>query len=260
VFILESNGHNAVPNDWRFSVQRWPLSKLQYDGVSLLHIIRRHDWDNLNSVSMRLSLRQYNSTRRRRVMCTPRLECKLCENSIRSVASENWCPMRCTQYFPREAVRAVQTKMWSADHALRKRMKLQVHRNTYEVDKRKVLSLEGHEVCLIVWSIIHSISRANFYQFKGYSTCGMYASYHGNQGTKKRWVARWHACASLAAMIEGATDLMPHRFRTLPSGERVVKCVLPSRTKWKDLQHCINEVFFLFTGYCIHIDGLRWPP
>jgi hypothetical protein len=58
---------------------------------------------------------------------------------------------------------AVQTEMWCADHALRKHMKLQVHRNTYEVDKRKVLLLEGHEVCLNEWSIIHSVSRANFY-------------------------------------------------------------------------------------------------
>jgi hypothetical protein len=67
-------------------------------------------------------------------------------------------------------------------------------------------------------------------------------------------------CYSLAAMIEGATDLMPHKFRMLPSGERVVEHVLPSGTKWKDLQHRINEVLFFFTGYCIHIDGLRRPP
>jgi hypothetical protein len=189
VFILESNGHNAVFDDWRFSVRRWPLSKKQYDGVSLLCIIRKHDQDNLNSVSTRLSLRQYNSTRRRRVMCTTRIERKLCENSIYSVASENCCPMRCMQYFPREAIRAVRTEMWSIDHALRKHMKLQVHRNTYEVDGSKVLLLEGHEVCLIAWSIIHSVSRADFYRFKRYSIHGMCALYHGNRGTKKQWIA-----------------------------------------------------------------------
>jgi hypothetical protein len=101
-------------------------------------------------------------------------------------------------------------------------MKLQVHRNTYEVDGRKVLSLEGHEACLIAWSIIHSVSRVDFYRFKGYSTRGMCASHHGNRGTKKRRVAIRQAWASMAAMIVGAADLMPHRFRTLPSGERVL--------------------------------------
>jgi hypothetical protein len=193
-------------------------------------------------------------------MCTTHLERKLCKNSIRSVASENCYPMRSTQHFPLWAVKAVRTEMWSADHALRKHMKLQVHRNTYEVDGHKILSLEGHQVCLIAWSIIHSVPRADFYRFKGYSTRGMHTSHHGNWGTKKRRVATRQACASLAAMIEEAADLMPRKFRTLPSRERVVERVLPSGTKWKDLQHHINEVFTLFMGYYIHIDGLRQPP
>jgi hypothetical protein len=80
-------------------------------------------------------------------MSTTRLECKLCENSIRSVASENYYPMSCRQHFPCEDVKVVRTEMWSGDHALRKHMKLQVHRTAYEVDGRKVVSLEGHEVC-----------------------------------------------------------------------------------------------------------------
>jgi hypothetical protein len=177
-------------------------------------------------------------------MSTTRLERKLYENSIHSVARENCCPMSCTQHFPREVVKVVRTKMWSDDHALRKHMKLQVHRTAYEVDGRKVVFLEGHEVCVNAWSIIHSISRADFYWFKGYAARGMRASHHGNRGTKKRRVATRQACASLFAMIEVAADLMPHKFRTLPSGERVIECVLPSGTKWKDLQHHINEVLF----------------
>jgi hypothetical protein len=117
------------------------------------------------------------------------LEYKLCENSIHSVASKNCCPMSCTQYFPREAVKVVRTKMWSSDHALRKHMKLQVHRTAYEVDGRNVVSLEGHEVCVNAWYIIHSVSRADFYWFKGYAAHGMRASHHGNRETKKRQVA-----------------------------------------------------------------------
>jgi hypothetical protein len=122
-------------------------------------------------------------------MSISRLERKICENSIRSVASENCCPMSCTQHFPREAVKVVRTEMWSGDHVLRKHMKLQVHRTTYDVDGRKVVSLKGHEVCVYAWSIIHSISRTDFYRFKRYATHGMRASHHGNRGTKKRRVA-----------------------------------------------------------------------
>jgi ribosomal protein L34E len=165
--------------------------------------------------------------------------------------------MSYTQHFPRHAVKVVQTKMWSGDHALRKHMKLEVHRNAYEVHGHKVVSLEGHEVCLNTWSIIHSVSRADFYRFKGYSTHGMHTSHHGNRGTKKRRVATRQACASLAAMIEGVANLMPHKFRTLPSGERVIERILPSGTKWKDLQHHINEVLFLVMGHYIHFYVLK---
>jgi hypothetical protein len=35
---------------------------------------------------------------------------------------------------------------------------------------------------------------------------------------------------------------MPYKFRTLPTGERVVERVLLARTKWKDLQHRVNEI------------------
>jgi hypothetical protein len=110
-----------MTGDSPYDVGPFPVSR--NEGVSLLHIFQRHEQENLNSSSMRLSLRQYNSTRMQ-VMSTTRLERKLCENSIRSLASENCCPMSCTQYFPREAVKVVRTEMWSGDHALRKHMKL----------------------------------------------------------------------------------------------------------------------------------------
>ena len=70
----------------------------------------------------------------------------------------------------------------------------------------------------------------------------MRASHHGNWGTKKRRATMQQAFASLFAMIECSADLMPHKFRTLPTGKRVVKRVLPTRIKWKDLQHRVNEV------------------
>jgi hypothetical protein len=63
------------------------------------------------------------------------------------------------------------------------------------------------------------------------SAQGMRASHHGNWGTKKRRTATQQAFVSLSAMIECSADLMPHKFRTLPTGERVVERVLPARTK-----------------------------
>lgn len=118
-----------------------------------------------------------------------RLERRIFENSILSMASACCCSMKCTEYFLREVVMALRTEMWSTDHALQKHMKLQVHRNAYEVDSRKVGLLENYEVCLNAWYTIHSISRVDFYQFKRNFVHGMYVSHHGNQGTKKRRIA-----------------------------------------------------------------------
>jgi hypothetical protein len=70
---------------------------------------------------------------------TTRLERKIFEDSTLSIASACCCSMRCIQHFPREAVKALQTEMWSVDHALRKHMKLQVHRNAYKVVRRRVV-------------------------------------------------------------------------------------------------------------------------
>ena len=68
-----------------------------------------------------------------------RLEGKVSENSIFSVVSARCCSMRCTQHFLREAEEALRMEMWSADHALWKHMKLQVHRNAYKVERRRVV-------------------------------------------------------------------------------------------------------------------------
>ena len=49
---------------------------------------------------------------------------------------------------------------------------------------------------------------------------------------------------TLFAMIEYSIDLMPHKFHILPTGEQIIECIFPTATKWKDLQHRINEVMF----------------
>jgi hypothetical protein len=139
-----------------------------------------------------------------------RLERKVSGKSILSVVSARCCSMRSTQHFLQEAVKALRTEMWSADHVLRKHMKLQVHRNAYEVERRRVVSLENFEVCLNAWYIIHSVSKADFYRFKQNSMQGMHASHHGNRGTKKRRTTMQQAFTSLSAMIECSADLMPH--------------------------------------------------
>jgi hypothetical protein len=182
-------------------------------------------------------------------MSTICLEQKLCENFIRFVARENCFLKSCIEDFSHEAVKVVQTKMWFTDYALRKYMKLQVHRNAYKVDGHKVISLEGQEIYLIAWSIIYSISGADIYRIKGFSMNGM--------RTKKRQIATWQACASLSAVIEGAADLMLYKFHKLPNRECVVEHILLSRTKWKDLQYCINEVLFLLPVYYIYFDGFK---
>jgi hypothetical protein len=43
IYILESNGHSPVPEDWRFSVRRWPIRYVIYDGVGLFFQLQKYN-------------------------------------------------------------------------------------------------------------------------------------------------------------------------------------------------------------------------
>jgi hypothetical protein len=63
---------------------------------------------------------------------------------------------------------------------------------------------------------------------------GMRADQHGNVGMAKPQTHTLQATATLHLMLEWLVDHMPHKMRTLETGEKVVSKCLPSSWWWKD--------------------------
>ena len=64
---------------------------------------------------------------------------------------------------------------------------------------------------------------------------------HGNLGSKKPRMHTLQATATLRTMIVSDADRMPHKTRTLESGEKVPAMVLPSAFLWSAQLPQINE-------------------
>ena len=246
VCILNSLAPAEVPPGWRFSLRRWPLRSVMHDGVSLWNQARRHKQiqDALfESMRPRKGLRKYDSSRVPALMTQRRRDHVVGDASIRSVATVDCCGKKCCQLFPRDKIKSLRQEMWLADFRMRSAKKLEVHRNIH-MDGRghKMVTLENVEVCCKAWYTIHAISKADFYRFRNYSSLGRRSSFHGNYGTKKPREATRQAAATLSTLIVPLADAMPHKTRTLPSGEKVVQMVLPAGTKWKTILVDVNDV------------------
>jgi len=140
-------------------------------------------------------------------------------------------------------MKAIREEMWLGDFRLRSSKKLDVHRGVHVNETgRKVITLESIDVCCTAWYIIHGVSKAEFYRQAVYAKEGRRSRNHGNLGLKKPREATKQATATLATIIVPLADAMPHKTRTLPTGEKVVEKVLPAGTKWKDLLLDVNAV------------------
>jgi hypothetical protein len=84
--------------------------------------------------------------------------------------------------------------------------------------------------------------KGRFYRFRNYSLQGRRSRFHDNSGTKKPREATLQAAATLSTIIMPLAEAMPHKTRTLPSGEKIVQMVLPTGTKWKNILVDVNEV------------------
>jgi hypothetical protein len=246
VCIMNSLLPLEVPVTWRFSLRRWPLRRVLHDEVSLWDHGRRHEQTQatlLANTRPRKGLRKYDSSRAPRGDKESRRARILGDESIRLVSAKDCCARRCCQFFQREKIRSMRQEMWLADFRMRSAKKLEVHRNLH-IDNHghKVVTLENVEVCCTAWYTIHAVSKADFYRFRKYSASGRRSRFHGNSGTKKPREATLQASATLSTIIVPLADAMPHKTRTLASGEKVVQMVLPTGTKWKNILTDINEV------------------
>ena len=246
VCILNSLRPLEVPLTWRFSLRRWPLRRVLHEEVSLWDHGRRHEQVQSTLISNtrpRKGLRRYDSSRVPPEDKERRRDRVLGDDSIRLVSAKDCCAKRCCQIFPREKIKSLRQEMWLADFRMRSAKKLEVHRNLHlDAHGHKVVTLENVEVCCTAWYTIHAVSKADFYRFRKYSSLGRRSRFHGNAGTKKPREATLQASATLSTIIVPLADAMPHKTRTLSTGEKVVQMVLPTGTKWKNILTDINEV------------------
>ena len=188
----------------------------------------------------------------------PKKEALLTMQAITEVSTKTCCQKNCLQPFPQGQIQAIPSQLHvDGGVKFRKFQLLQVHKQIHPgIDGKDVVTLEGVDVCPAAWRAIHGVSKAIFYRYREMSKVGMRAEEHGNLGTKKPRMHTLQATATLWLLIKNEADRMPHKSRTLESGEKVPAMVFPSTFQWSDQMEEINDVNESFNLQPISSSGL----
>ena len=225
-------------------------------------ITKIHKYNEAINISRRrpqVSVCAYSSSRERTEPTRPlKKESLLTPEAIISVAAKICCRQNCLQPFPRGQIQAIRSQLHVHGGVyFRKSRLLEVHRQTHlDRNGREMITLGGVEVCPTAWCAIHGVSRATFYRYKGMAQEDKQPEHHGNLGLKKPRTHTLQATATLRLMVEKEADAMPHKLRTLESGEKVSSMVLPSAFRWKDKLKEINDVNASFDLSHVSTSGL----
>ena len=124
---------------------------------------------------------------------------------------------------------------------------------------RKLITLDGVDVCQTAWWKIHGVSHATYMVYRRKPRMDFVSSVHGNAGflCPRKHVVQ--AEASMQSVSRMNVDLMPHQMKSLGAGRQDVHMVLPSDLNWKRMQEDMNEVisfafvplFFFFFYYWV---------
>jgi hypothetical protein len=117
----------------------------------------------------------------------------------------------------------------------------------------RVVTLEGEEVYLCRRQ---HLCETTFYLYAGYAAEGRPAQKHGNSGLRKPRAHTVQATTTLRCILDRSADHMPHRSRTLLSGEKVVSKVLPATWKWKESIPELNTVNSTFGLQDVSVSNL----
>jgi hypothetical protein len=247
VQIAESLCEEDVPSVWMWSMHSWDIKRVFLNGVSLYDHDQTHIYNtamNASNQRVRKGVRSYESSRERiESGVPPKKESLLTIEAITQVSTQTCCERNCLQPFPRGQIQAIRAQLHVHDGVYaRKKCLLEVHRQIHKDSAgKKFITLKGREVCPQAWWTIHGIGKATFYRYKELAKAGKQAEGHGNLGSKKPRTHTLQAVATLRTLIVSNADKMPHKTRTLESGEKVPAMVLPSSFRWSDQLPIINE-------------------
>ena len=176
-----------VPDEWRYSIRAWPIEFVFYNGASFRdHELRAEYNSRIAGVSIGPSLirtRPYSSTARNPPCpTTTKFECLLQQQNINFVSTKDCCSQHCAQIFPRDKIKSLRERMYiGTSFQFRCHMKLDVHQQSRTLGNgRKVVTLEGLDVCHIASRHIMGVSESTFYRYARYASQNMVAQLHGN--------------------------------------------------------------------------------
>ena len=246
VHIAESLNEELFSSANLWSIRSWHIRNVfLYDGASL------YDHDETQKYNMvmnprraRKGFRSYETTRVRiDPEVPPKKQVLLTIESIIAVSTKTCCRKICVQHFPRAQIQAIRIELYGGgDFKACNKTLLKVHKHIHkDVSGKEWITLKEREVCPTAWWIIHGIAKCTFYRYKEKAKSGKEADVHGNLGSKKPRMETIQAIATLRRLIELDADKMPHKTRTLESGEKVTAMVLPSSLRWSDQLKTINE-------------------
>ena len=220
VLVHVSMTHSEVDllEEHAYSLVAWPIELVHYRGASLQNHEARDNFNRLQATLLKppsaTSTRPYTSSIRNPTHDTAaKTKFLLTEESINLVSSNVCCRKNCVQPFPRERIRAFRERMYrNSTFKHRAFMKTDVHRHIHEdARRRKMVTIEGINVCLHAWMLIAGIAESTFYRYLKYMKANQKARDHGNTGLLKPREHTQQATTSLKCILDREVDHMLHR-------------------------------------------------
>ena len=259
IVVLEV--YNGDPNLGDMCLS-WPTRQLFDHGdnghVSVYDHARKRDAldKELEGSRKREGKRQYRYDKRARAAARVDKKAKiLSHESIANVFMQPCCDEQCTRKFSPLSIRTLRTEMHLQSFQVKCTKNLEVHKAMHigVQTGKKVITVEGIDVCARGWRILHNISLRTFHRYAAKARANVRGGPHGNFNRTKKRTSTIQAIESLRPLLEAKADQMPHLSCTLPTGKKVCLKVLPAGTEWKLLLATVNEVRITsYLPWCPH--------
>lgn len=225
------------------SLQEWSTS------LAFLNSISLHDHEcahlkNVESQPAKIGKRAYSSNRKAKPKVDTKIDKLLSNREVARTLSQTCCDRKCLSQFGRCTVKMLRYEMHTSKHEKKMAFKLAVHRNYHycRLSGRKLVVVEGQEVCMRAWRLLYGVAESTFYAYRKMAQSGVRPQEHKAKGVSRVTNSTKQAVEMMRLLLEQQADSMPHRSRTLPTGEKVVEKVLPTGTKWKKIIADVNKV------------------